>query len=91
MPIAKPKIPVCEGHGVTLKTLDHTMDHGRGTVQYPHEKEAPPRAPAGVIACRRTTARSACCAPASCPDWCIYIEGHKESGAAPPGGGKPRR
>ena len=43
MPIAKPKVPgLFKGLGVTLKTLGHTIRHGADTVQYPHEKEAPP-------------------------------------------------
>ncbi len=39
----------------------------------------------------KTTARRACCASRSCPDWCIYIEAHKT--VAPPrrAGGAPRK
>ena len=64
---------------------------GAETVQYPHEKEEPPTRARGVIALHEDNC-TACmlCAP-ECPDWCIYIEGHKE--LAPPRrpGGKPRQ
>ena len=61
-------------------------------MQYPREKEEP--APPGPRRHRPQGGelhRPACSAPASCPDWCIYIEAHKE--LAPPRreGGKPRQ
>ena len=39
---------------------------------------------------RRRTAPSACSAAGSCPDWCIYIEGHKELRPPRREGGRPR-
>ncbi len=64
---------------------------GAATVQYPHEKEAPPIRSRGVIALREDNCTSCMLCARSCPDWCIYIEGHKE--LAPPrrAGGAPRK
>jgi NADH-quinone oxidoreductase subunit I len=44
-----------------------------------------------VIALREDNCTSCMLCARSCPDWCIYIEGHKE--LAPPrrAGGKPRQ
>ncbi len=85
-----------KGLGVTFKTLAHTitpkrMGGGANTVQYPHEKEAPPIRSRGVIALREDNCTVCMLCVRSCPDWCIYIEGHKE--LAPPrrAGGSPRK
>jgi NADH-quinone oxidoreductase subunit I len=54
----KPQLPgLMKGLGVTFKTLAKTMTPksmggGANTVQYPHEKEAPPTRSRGVIALR---------------------------------------
>ena len=79
-----------KGLGVTLKTLAKTVTQGAETVQYPHEKEAPPMRARGVIALREDNCTVCMLCARSCPDWCIYIEGHKT--LAPPrrAGGKPR-
>ena len=91
MALGKPKVPgLIKGMRVTLKTLGRTMTHGADTVQYPHEKEAPPIRARGVIALREDNCTVCMLCARSCPDWCIYIEGHKQ--LAPPrrAGGKPR-
>ena len=64
---------------------------GAATVQYPHEKEAPPVRARGVIALREENCTVCMLCARSCPDWCIYIEGHKQ--LAPPrrAGGAPRK
>jgi len=87
-----PKLPgLVKGLGVTLNTLVRTTTKGSNTVQYPHEKETPPIRARGVIALREDNCTSCMLCARSCPDWCIYIEGHKE--LAPPrrAGGKPRQ
>ena len=87
----KPKLPgLFKGLGVTLNELKKTATEGAATVQYPHVKEAPPMRARGVIALREDNCTSCMLCARSCPDWCIYIEGHKE--LAPPrrAGGKPR-
>ena len=49
--MAKPKLPgMLKGLGVTFGTLMRTATEGAATVQYPHEKEAPPVRARGVIA-----------------------------------------
>jgi len=86
------KVPgLVKGLGVTLGTLFETVTKGANTVQYPHEKEAPPTRARGVIALHEGNCTSCMLCARSCPDWCIYIEGHKE--LAPPRreGGKPRQ
>ena len=93
----KPQVPgLMKGLGVTFKTLAHTMKPksmggGANTVQYPHEKEAPPVRSRGVIALREDNCTSCMLCVRSCPDWCIYIEAHKT--LAPPrrAGGAPRK
>jgi len=87
-----PKVPgLVKGLGVTLGTLFNTATKGANTVQYPHEKETPPIRSRGVIALHQDNCTSCMLCSRSCPDWCIYIEAHKE--LAPPRreGGKPRQ
>ena len=87
-----PKVPgLFKGLGVTLGTMVETVTKGANTVQYPHEKETPPIRARGVIALHEGNCTSCMLCARSCPDWCIYIEGHKE--LAPPrrAGGKPRQ
>ena len=93
----KPQAPgLVKGLGVTLNTLAQTLKPkklggGAATVQYPHEKETPPIRARGVIALREDNCTACMLCARSCPDWCIYIEGHKE--LAPPrrAGGAPRK
>ncbi len=88
----KPKIPgLLKGLGVTFGTFVDTVTDGAQTVQYPHEKEAPPIRARGVIALHEGNCTACMLCSRSCPDWCIYIEGHKQ--LAPPrrAGGKPRQ
>jgi NADH-quinone oxidoreductase subunit I len=76
-----------KGLWVTLRTLFQP----NVTVQYPHEKEAPTPRARGVIALHEENCTSCMLCARECPDWCIYIEGHKY--LAPPRreGGKPRQ
>jgi NADH-quinone oxidoreductase subunit I len=93
----KPQVPgLIKGLGVTFNTMVQTMKPkkfggGAATVQYPHEKETPPTRARGVIALREDNCTACMLCVRSCPDWCIYIEGHKE--LAPPrrAGGAPRK
>jgi len=85
-----------KGLQVTASELGKTvkprkMGGGAATVQYPHEKEAPPVRARGVIALREENCTVCMLCARSCPDWCIYIEGHKQ--LAPPrrAGGAPRK
>jgi NADH-quinone oxidoreductase subunit I len=82
--MAKPQVPgLLKGLGVTLATMMQTikpkrLGGGAATVQYPHEKETPTTRARGVIALREDNCTSCMLCVRSCPDWCIYIEGHKE-------------
>src|SRR5690242_18368675 len=62
------------GLGVTFKT----MTKPTVTVQYPHEREDPPTRARGVIALKEENCTVCMLCARQCPDWCIYIEGHKE-------------
>jgi NADH-quinone oxidoreductase subunit I len=82
-----PQIPgVIKGLGVTFKT----MLEPNVTVQYPHVKEAPPTRARGVIALKEENCTVCMLCARQCPDWCIYIEGHKTKAPPRREGGKPR-
>ncbi|WP_349260263.1 NADH-quinone oxidoreductase subunit I [Actinocrinis sp.] len=60
------------------------------TVQYPDQPpELPPRT-RGVIALLEENCTVCMLCARECPDWCIYIDSHKETIPAPPGGGRER-
>mgnify|MGYP001163466324 FL=1 len=94
---------ILKGLKVTFRTMMKTLfpggiknpvprpSEGALTVQYPHEKEAPPTRARGVIALHEGNCTACMLCARECPDWCIYIEGHKE--LAPPrrAGGQPRK
>lgn len=65
-----------------LKGLAITMRHllSRSvTVHYPSEKDVLPARSRGVIALKTENCTVCMLCARECPDWCIYIEGHKES------------
>ncbi len=73
-----------------LKTTFMTMLRPAVTVQYPHEKEdVAPRA-RGVITLKEENCTVCMLCARQCPDWCIYIEGHKDREPPRREGGKPR-
>src|SRR5262244_4669309 len=74
------------GLGVTFKT----MTKPAVTVQYPHEREDPPTRARGVIALKEENCTTCMLCARECPDWCIYIEGHKEE-VMVPGAARPRQ
>ena len=83
----KPKAPgLIGGLGVTFKT----MLKGAVTVQYPHEREDPPPRARGVIALKEENCTVCMLCARQCPDWCIYIEGHKEKRPPRREGGRER-
>ena len=99
-----PQLPgLIKGLGVTARTAGRTLFPKRGwktlipapqkgavTVQYTHEKEAPPDRARGVIALHEENCTACMLCSRSCPDWCIYIEGHKVKAPPRREGGKPR-
>ena len=83
----KPKLPgLIGGLGITLKT----MLKPAVTVQYPHEREDPPTRARGVIALKEENCTVCMLCARQCPDWCIYIEGHKEKRPPRREGGRER-
>ncbi|HEX2029413.1 MAG TPA: NADH-quinone oxidoreductase subunit I [Nitriliruptorales bacterium] len=85
--LPKPKLPgLVKGLGVTLKT----MLTPAVTRQYPHEK--PDLAPRtrGVIALMEENCTVCMLCAKECPDWCIYIESHKERVPPAQEGGRER-
>ncbi len=85
-----PKTPtgtgLLKGMWLTLRTLFTKPS----TVHYPLEKEVlVPRA-RGVIALDIEACTVCMLCARECPDWCIYIEGHKELQPPTKEGGRPR-
>jgi NADH-quinone oxidoreductase subunit I len=74
------------GLQVTIKELFKPNQ----TVQYPHVREDPPTRARGVIALKEENCTVCMLCSRSCPDWCIYIEGHKDKAPPRREGGKPR-
>ena len=86
-----PEIPgLAKGLAVTFKTMINTWTKGAVTVQYPHEKEDLAPRTRGVIALKEENFTVCMLCARECPDWCIYIEGHKEKRPPRREGGKPR-
>jgi NADH-quinone oxidoreductase subunit I len=84
-----PDIPgkgLVKGLGVTLRT----MLQPAVTTQYPKEKETPTVRARGVIALKEENCTVCMLCARSCPDWCIYIEGHKQKAPPRRPGGKER-
>ena len=92
---------IVKGLGVTGGTMLRTIFpdpkkpipnpvKGADTVQY-RTKEAPPTRARGVIALHEENCTACMLCARECPDWCIYIEGHKEKAPPRRAGGKPRQ
>jgi NADH-quinone oxidoreductase subunit I len=80
-----PGTGLLKGLFVTLKTLLSRSI----TQQYPHEKpDLPPRT-RGVIALKPENCTVCWKCSRECPDWCIYIDAHKET-HEPASGGRAR-
>jgi len=74
-----------KGLGVTLKT----MLRPAVTQQYPHVKPKLPPRSRGVIALKQENCTVCYKCARECPDWCIYIDAHKET-HEPASGGRAR-
>jgi NADH-quinone oxidoreductase subunit I len=76
---ALPGAGLVKGLATTIKTMTHKAH----TVQYPDQApELPPRT-RGVIALLEENCTSCMLCARECPDWCIYIDSHKETIPAP--------
>ena len=69
-------------------TLRHLLSRSV-TQQYPHEKPDLPARTRGVIALKPENCTVCWKCSRECPDWCIYIESHKET-HQPASGGRAR-
>jgi NADH-quinone oxidoreductase subunit I len=74
-----------KGLGVTLRT----MSRPAATRQYPHVRPDLPARTRGVIALIEENCTVCMLCARECPDWCIYIDSHKEV-VAPKEGGRAR-
>ena len=83
---APPGTGLLKGLWVTLKTLFSRP----ATINYPIEKEVPVPRARGVIALDIEACTVCMLCARECPDWCIYIEGHKEMQPPAKEGGRPR-
>ena len=98
-----PKVPgLVKGLGVTLRTAKETIfpdgmlkppapSKGAATVQYPREKEQPATRARSVIGLREENCTACMLCVRECPDWCIYIDSHKETVPAETEGGRARQ
>jgi len=85
--VKMPGAGLAKGLAVTLRT----MGRRSVTAQYPDVKpELPPRS-RGVIALLEENCTVCMLCARECPDWCIYIDSHKETIPAPPGGRERQR
>jgi NADH-quinone oxidoreductase subunit I len=83
------KIPgkgLAQGLGVTLRS----MTKPSVTQEYPHQKPALPPRSRGVIALLEENCTVCMLCARECPDWCIYIDSHKETVPAREEGARPR-
>jgi NADH-quinone oxidoreductase subunit I len=78
-------IGLVKGLGVTLKHLLQPSI----TQEYPEERPDLPARSRGVIALKQENCTVCYKCSRECPDWCIYIDAHKET-HDPAGGGKAR-
>nr|MBA2725525.1 4Fe-4S binding protein [Actinomycetota bacterium] len=76
-----------KGMGVTLK---HLFKHNT-VIQYPDEKQDLGPRTRGVIALKQENCTVCMLCARECPDWCIYIDSHKETLPPKREGGRPRK
>jgi formate hydrogenlyase subunit 6/NADH:ubiquinone oxidoreductase subunit I len=76
---------LAKGLSVTLKTMLRPAI----TQDYPHVKPDLPARSRGVIALKEANCTVCYKCSRECPDWCIYIDAHKET-HEPAGGGRAR-
>jgi formate hydrogenlyase subunit 6/NADH:ubiquinone oxidoreductase subunit I len=80
-------IGLLKGLGVTFK---HLFKHNT-VIQYPDEKQDLPSRTRGVIALKEENCTVCMLCARECPDWCIYIDSHKETLPPKREGGRPRK
>ena len=86
-PLIGPAFGLVKGLSVTLRT----MSRRSVTVQYPHEMPDLPARTRGVIAFKEENCTVCMLCSRECPDWCIYIDSHKEQMPPKTPGARPRQ
>jgi NADH-quinone oxidoreductase subunit I len=81
-----PGVGLLKGLGVTIKH----MFKPASTQQYPHVKPDLPARTRGVIALMDENCTVCMLCSRECPDWCIYIDSHKETVPPAKEGGRAR-
>jgi NADH-quinone oxidoreductase subunit I len=76
-----------KGMAVTLK---HLFKHNT-VIQYPDQKQDLPSRTRGVIALKEENCTVCMLCGRECPDWCIYIDSHKETLPPKREGGRQRK
>jgi NADH-quinone oxidoreductase subunit I len=80
-----PQLPgLFKGLGVTARTAGRTLFPKRGW------KTLIPAPQKGAVTVHEENCTACMLCSRSCPDWCIYIEGHKVKAPPRRAGGKPR-
>lgn len=74
-----------------MRTTARTMVTPAHTQQYPDDRPVLPPRSRGVIALREENCTSCMLCARECPDWCIYIDSHKETIPPPTEGGRERQ
>jgi NADH-quinone oxidoreductase subunit I len=77
---------LAKGMWLTLKTMFKKAP----VTMYPQEQEIPVPRARGVISLDVDNCTVCMLCARECPDWCIYIEGHKEEQPPSKPGGRPR-
>jgi formate hydrogenlyase subunit 6/NADH:ubiquinone oxidoreductase subunit I len=80
-------VGLLKGMAVTLK---HLFKHNT-VIQYPDEKQDLGPRTRGVIALKEENCTVCMLCARECPDWCIYIDSHKETLPPKREGGRPRK
>jgi formate hydrogenlyase subunit 6/NADH:ubiquinone oxidoreductase subunit I len=80
-------IGLLKGMAVTLR---HLFKHNT-VIQYPDEKQDLAPRTRGVIALKEENCTVCMLCGRECPDWCIYIDSHKETLPPRREGGRPRK
>jgi len=83
------RIPL-KGLATGLKLTMKTLFTRPVTINYPLEKETPVPRARGVISLDTEACTVCMLCARECPDWCIYIEGHKEEQPPSKPGGRAR-
>ncbi len=81
-----PFLGLFKGMGLTFRTMIRKAP----VTMYPQEKEIPVPRARGVISLDVDNCTVCMLCARECPDWCIYIEGHKEEQPPSKPGGRPR-